>query len=362
MIKFTKKELDFLSIYESCIDNKNPMYDKFQIKATKGSSVAVFSQFTDEISLITEVTKNIEEDFRVVFTTLEFNSLIKLIDADSEITVTSSGIQFNGNVYDLKNHDFDIGDTEIYSSIIKSPADETISFTQLGLFSSVKSYMGVDSGVDCIAYQNNYFVADDPSKFGGFVRTNNSSNIAFDFSKKLIQLIGNLKISDITFKLYRSNSFYTFNIGSTNVISVIKEYNLPNMFSEEIKEFYNHSDKVVVSKESFMKSLSRMKVVCSRGFDNRMVVTFEQDKIKLELNEKSVGYASESISATVDKDLIGFSFYASTTYLSNLISEFNGKEITIFSPSKSTEDPRLIKLEDEKADRFYILNIAVITN
>ncbi|OQA13759.1 MAG: DNA polymerase III subunit beta [bacterium ADurb.Bin363] len=351
-MKFSKSDFNFMEVFSSCIDTKREMNDKFQIKV-KSDGTVIFTQDCDDVKMFRSFKSSVTgEDFVAVFQTAKFYSLIKSIKEGTDITVSSSGIEFNGNKYDLQNFsNVHYDDSEKLIEKYSESSNSDFLIKDLSKLASVKSYMGA-SPLDCIGVQNkSYFVSSNQIDVTSMVKTDNSLVDDMYLGYKAINMFSNFKVNEII--LSPKEGAFSFNLKDTLVVVFNKDYSLPNLFENSIRCLYEHTTKAVIQKDLLKEVLYRIRIVSSENKDNRIFLNFEEDGLKIE--SKDTIYASEKVVGSVDKDLVGHYLSVSSNYLSNIVSELSGKEVHLYA--SNDKEAVVITIEDENKDKKYLQNI-----
>lgn len=351
-IQFKKDQLGFLDTYAKCVGSSSPIHEKFKISGKEGDSKIVFSQLSNLGYLITEVDYTDVKDFEFIFDTSIFVSLIKLLDKEVNITITSSGIEFNGNKYDICNEEIEIGDVyELLSKINNS--DKSFKLIEIDKFSNLKDYVG-QQGLDTISYQDKYFVSSNKLYVTAFCKTEFKHDNDFYFSSGLFQLLNDAKIKEIDIKL--CDDFYFCKVDKNYILILNKKedyYILPNMFTDDIKSIYEHPFNIQVEKGKIIEALERMRIIARNNRENRIFVSIKSDSIELINNDTQ--YAIEKIK-TVSSNNTEMEFPLSVNYFLSIIYNLTGKTIDLYYNTQ-IDDLICINISDEIKDRFYLLNL-----
>lgn len=356
-IQFKKDQLGFLDTYVKCIDSSSPIHEKFKISGKAGDSKIVFSQLSNLGYLITEIDYQDVKDFEFIFDTSTFVSLIKLLDKEVNIIITSSGIEFNGNKYDICNEEIEIGDVyELLNKINNS--DKSFKLIEIDKFNNLKDYVG-QQGLDTVSYQlssshDRYFVSSNKLYVTAFCKTEFKNDNDFYFSSGLFQLLNDAKIKEIDIKL--CDNFYFCKVDKNYILILNKEedyYILPNMFKEDIRRIYEHPFHIQVEKSKIIEALERMRIIAKNNRENRIFVSIKSDSIELINNDNQ--YAIEKIK-TVSSNNTEMEFPLSVNYFLSIIYNLTGKTIDLYYNTQ-IDDLICIDLSDEIKDRFYLLNL-----
>ena len=358
-VKLKKEQLGFLEKYAMCTDQKMTVHEKFQI--SKKEDKIIFSQKSNTGYLITEIDYKGEQFDNVIFDTITFVSLIKSIPDHTEITITEKGITFFNNTYDIVNTDMVLDDVEEYIRVAKE--NDTVKFTlkDIDCFNKIRDYAAGDK-LETVAYQNNYFVTSNKLYVTAFSKAKEFKlEKDFYFSQEVFILLTTYKIKEVEISV--KDEYYFFKLGETFIFIPNKEYILPNMFQDDIREMYEHPYMFSVLKKDIKETLSRMKIVARNNKEGR--IYFELSTDKLNIKNTDTQFAVEDIKMTsCSPEIVNISIPLSVTYLSSIIDKCDGNEIifyckpeTVDPVTQEVDDCISVKIEDETKNYFYILNV-----
>jgi len=362
---FTKKDFNFLDLYVTISDVKTILSDKFQIKIDKKNNRIVFSQFSMNASAITIIKKDIdpkEEEFQCIFSSGSFNQMIKLIGDDVPIEITKNQVTFGDAKYEFKSIDAVFPDVDITINRIETNQKTNVTkIVDLNKMSHLKFCIGADLiGLDTVYLTNGYFTASNKVDVAGAVKTNNSPDISLYFPRIMVDIMSGYKITEIDLinmdntdddedKGYSNFSYFV--LGNSYIILSKKEYILPNLFDEGIKDSYNHTYKAVVMKNDIIKKLYRIAIVSQENLFSRIFLSFKINELIIE--SKDNGYGIEKISMTIDKEIQGRNLILSAKFLSQILDQFTDKEeISIYIPTDN--EGIAIMIKSNLDDKFYI--------
>lgn len=350
-VKLKKEQLGFLEKYAMCADVKMPVHEKFQI--SKKDDKIIFSQKSNTGYLITEIDYKGEQFDNVVFDTITFVSLIKSIPDNTEITITEKGIQFLNNSYDIVNTDMVLDDVDQFIKVTKEVNEEKFVLKDIDCFNKIREYASGDK-LETVSYQNNYFVTSNRLYVTAFSKTKEFKlEKDFYFSQEVFILLTTYKIKEVEITV--KDEYYFFKLGETFVFIPHREYILPNMFEEGIKEMYEHPFKFSVAKKDIKETLSRMKIVARNNKEGRIYFELTQDKLNIKNTDTQ--FAIEDIKMTsCSPEILNVEIPLSVTYLSSIIDKCDGNEITFYC-TNDEESFISMKIEDETTNYFYILNL-----
>jgi hypothetical protein len=355
---FNKEELSFLGMYYKCADTKLSQNDKFQISANKETQKVIFSQFSDNATIITKLDKIVDENFTGVYSVGQFASLIQSIPSESAIHIKTDGVYFNDNKYEFEKFNFNdvFNDVDTLLLSMESPQENTIVINDF--LKTSKSLMG--QGVfDCVALSKGNFVSTmSLDTLTCSYKTSNDVALKMYIPKLAVLLCNEMKLDIVTFNTGKlaDKDFNFITIKNTHIIFARRDYDVADIFDEEMVEMYEHKSIVTIKKEVLKEALNRIKVVASKAIHSRIYCSCTNNKFKIESKEQNSSQALELVDAQVDKDLIdNSSFIISQSHLSTIISYFRGENIVIYAPNNFV-DGVVIKISDEIGEDFFILN------
>lgn len=349
-IKLKKEQLGFMEKYALCVDTKMAVHEKFQISCKDNK--LTFSQKSNVGYLITELDYISPDQSSVVFDTVTFVSLIKSIPDNTEITITEKGIEFLKNSYDIVNTDMELGDVEEFIKTT-TEANEKFNLKDIELFSKIKEYSSGDN-LDTVSYQSKYFATSNRSYVTALVKVKDFVlKEDFNFSLDTFMLLTTFKVKEI--EIVKTDDFYFFKLDGTFVFIPKKDYILPNMFQDGIKEMYEHPYKFTVAKSSIKETLNRMKIVARNNKEGRIYL--EVTPTTLNIKNTDTQFAQEDIKMeSIDKEIESIVIPVAVNYLSSVIDKCDGQFITFYC-TPIEEDFISMKVEDETKNYFYILNL-----
>jgi len=345
-MKIKRSELEFLEIFSMCVDNKNPLNDKFQVKSN-GTDV-VFTQMSNEATIIKAFES--KETINVMFPTNQFTQLIKSFSADTEIDITDKGVVVGESKYEFEKVDYELPSTEqLYQKTKSDDFTESFTLSDIKKMNTVKFCMGQED-LATIALMENSFVASNKSDITGVIKTANTFDKEFYFSKGIISIL--LKYGFDSISVDIEDDFYHLSVNDVDMFVAFKEFSLPNILSEDFKTIYEHPYECSVVKKDIQEILGRIKVFASSTVERRIHVTFKDKEMIVESKEKDSGYAVEKIKATYSDELEGHHIILSVSSFSTLISYLTGNTVMIRAINE--KDANVIKIYDEIGDMFFI--------
>lgn len=352
-MKFTKQELLFLELYQTCADTRNVLHDKLIIKTDKENNKVVFAQISYEASLFTTLEKEVEKDFVVILETNNIFSMIRLTQDNEEIFISKDKIKIGKNsTYDFKKYNFDVSILDGFLEL-KDPV-ESIQIKELNKLNILKPFIGIDN-FSMIKLFNEWAVASNSTDITGAVQTENKE-VDFVIPRILLRIIQKIKSDNLSFEKYSiqdNEVYYKIKVGSTSIFLPEVESKLQDIFNEEIRELYYHKNKAVIKKENLLLALRRIFISAIKNTYNRVILNFEKDNLKIV--SKEFDYAEENINAIIDEEIVGTKISLSASYLMTIIDLVEGEDISILC----TKDPDIvaITIEGEKKDKFFIHNV-----
>ena len=350
-ISFSKKELDFIGLYNLCIDNKSPLHDKFEIKCNKEETIIV--QQSDKAILATFFDKKNDEEFSTIYSTAKVNSILSFIPEQEIITFTEKGLTFNKSEYNFEEESINSDDiSEVLNLVMNNKYSKRYSFKNLKSMLAVKNYIGIEEGLDTIVNMNESFVASNEMGISAIVKSENKNT--FYIPKIIVDIVVFKKLDEIEIDVY--DNFILMKVDNIFIIVPIKDYRIPNIFESDYADKYNHKDKIILSKEEIIKAVQRIKIIASSNIYSRIFIYCFENYIEIVSRDGSK--ALETVNAKVDKNLIGHYFIISANYLFQIANSLEGKEIIIHSLNNSELDENekavAVKITDEIENKFFI--------
>jgi len=350
---FKKSDFSFLDVFALCVDNKGLTNDKFQIIGDSKIGEIVFSQMSNGAMVYKVITSSFTEDFRFVFPTIQFNSILKSIPDDS-IEIDKNILIFKKSKYEFPVIPFD-GESDInfYRELIeKSSPNKEIELKEIDKFAVIKNYMGTeDQSLDTIGVFDGNYMTSNKTSVSSIIKS--ISEIDNFFVSKLTTIISSAcKTSSLVVKDF--DKVYSFECDSSVVVVVPKKkYILPNLLDDRIKSAYDHPYSAVISKTDFNDALKRISIVSSTNVDSRVHLTFKDKQLIIE--SKDSNYAIEYVNGDYSKELENHYLIVSAKEFSNIISSFAGNTVTIKVKNTQDKDNKAISFTDEKNERTFVL-------
>jgi len=323
-MEFTKKELGFLQLYDMGSDTQVVMNDKLLVEAKDGK--VLFAQISDDAIFYKEIEKVVDGELKLTIPIKQLVSIIKSAKDDDVITFTENGIKFGTSKYEFEMLQLDY--TQVYEVMktVRESDSVDIVLSNLEKLGVVKNYKGKDD-FDAVAVFNNHFVTSNKDDVVSYIETNNSLSSDIFIPGKIVGMLNNIKdLSEINFKLFK-DEFYYFNIDGVNLVSVIKDYSLENIF--EYEEMFLHPNKVIVDRQAVLSLLKRVNIMASSNLEGRVYLSFEEGKLIIESKETNMGYAKEEFVTTVPSVIYGQSVIVSIKYLVDIFSTIKDNNVEI---------------------------------
>lgn len=346
-MEFCKSELAFLEIFSKASNTKSFSGDKFKISTD--TEKIYFSQFTEDVKLIYSFENKNKEQFEKIFSTNQFNAMIKLCGESDIISITNDEIKFGSNSsYKFETHPNMMASPDEYLNLVKD-VKEKITLVDLNKISVIKSFISPIEELNCISLQDNYFISYDGQVIGISKSSNNVDKILY-FPAIFFTFIDMLKVNSAELTILQSGEYYYLNIGGLNIFLRIGNYAIPYIFDDSIKSGFEHPYKVSFNRKDFINALQKISIIAQSSKDSTVCFTCHTDKILLE--SKNEQYGKEEVTATVDKELSDFYVILSSLSLINIANLFKGDIVTMFLIP--TKDIQAIKIIDEKGEDYYV--------
>lgn len=349
---FTKKDLQFLFLYDIGSDTKTAMHNKLFIQANSKKQSYLFAQISENVCFLTEIKKDVTEDFTVLIPVGQMIELLNVCSDDEEVSFNSNGVKFSSGTYSFEQEEYDYSSLSDLLSLVNKKPDKVLNIKDLEKLDIVFPYIGVD-GMNTIAVMENYFVAGNRKNSIGAVKTSNTIDDLVYLNSKVILLLSKLsEIKEVDILYYDEDALEMLKIGNTNIIINKLEYTLPNIF-EQYREDFLHPNKVIVNKDNILSVLKRIKVVAKNNFENRIELKFNENNIEIVSEENKSSFAKEKVTATVPQNIVGQSMILSINVLLSMIKSLDDN--IVFLVEEQKEEPSIATtIQDEKDDKFFI--------
>lgn len=352
-MKFNKKDLGFLKIFDSVSDGQKVTNDKLRIRTKDGKVYfSLFSAFGAVIHVLER--DDIKKDFEVIFPIKSFYSFVKLLKEDEVIEILEGKIKVGkDSEYQFEDYKITLDNEIQYLDIIKKKPNETFILKDLNTFKIVKDFAGKDELATVGVYSDSLLASN--KILACIFPSSNELNKNIDVPLPLISLMNSFDQDEISLSHYNTDGkdFYYFDLMGIHVCSAVQKFALPNLLSDDLKAVYDHKSKAVVNKDTLISILDKMRIVASLNVDSRIHFSFEKNKIKIENKDynKSFDYLDTE---EIDNSLVGASFLLNCELLSKLLSYFKGSRIFIYA--ENDKDLIAIRLEDD-LHKFQLIQV-----
>ena len=370
---FTKEELNFLDLFvlgvENKKDNRSSIYGKIRIVANKETGVVSFTQFSSDINLHKKINKSVSENFELVVPTIQACNLIKLLPDNVEIEFTEDSIICGSNKYSFDKEEIVFPDIQNYITGFDEASDKVV-ISDLNKLNQAKPYMGAyENNFDCIHAYNSYFVAKNDYTIAA-IKTGNSKDISYYFSKALIGIINNCKVNEIEIKKFiiqdeekEEHSLSACKIKDTYIFIMDKKYLIPEIFDDEFVSYYNHKTKIVIDRGLLLDSLSRIRLFVNSNLDSRIFVeAIDNTSINITDSwrdeENFIPSVVEKVSSENDDCLVNKVRALPSIPVFQVSSELEGKSVMLYI--SDDEEASVLRIEDETENNFYIVRLLEI--
>lgn len=368
MIQLTKKDLEFLSIYNFCSD-KNALYsDKFLMSSMTDSTDILFCQINSKNIVTTTILegKNVnKKKFSYIFITSDFYKMCSLCSDTDNITIKNDGIVFgSGNTYKFESYDdlIDIYDLKKIDKFINLALNK-IEIKSFNIFKEIDFCVGTGLYDNfALLWDNlikkNYLVACDKDNITGVIQ-NDNIEIKSDhyFDSIIYKLLGriNKKFTDLLIEVNDKDKYYRYTIDKNNYIIIpFVESMIFNIFDDSSKELYEHKFEFIFKKAEMIKALERILVVTNASLDNRVFITLGASSITIENKDGITG--KETVSASINVNIKNKTFVTQAHVLLMAIKELN-KEDIIIKIDSDVDNCNVIKVEAKDINKFFIVTL-----
>jgi len=349
-VKIVKEKFNCLKLHALVSDTKYATNDKFLLKV-ENNETKIF-QYSSDVYVITDIgiIEN-QENFETCFPVNEFRQIVNLIDDNEIIIEDNSILKFGSNSrYNLPVMDIDFQDIfDTYNFIKENKSIDNFKIVDLKKISMIKNYIGEDeSGLEAIQLKNSNFIASNRTDVTGIIKTENNSDNEFFLSKTLVNIINQFDLSEIEINIMNEDISY-IKVMDSIIIFKPKELCFPDFFDEEIRQKYDHKDKIIINKNQFQKVLQRMLISSKDNLYQGINLTIEKDNLIIENRNSAV----EKISIKANKDFSGYKFRLSSRYLYQIADTLEGEEIFMHIEKPSPDIPA-ISFKDCNDNKIFI--------
>lgn len=352
---FTKEQLYFISLYNSCKNKETNISDKTNLQS-KGNKFYFF-QYTPDIKFITAFDKKDDGiDFNKSYETQSLNYLVNSFN-DNDITfdldIENNIIKFNNSEYSLSNYIYETDFPAEYIEIYENGYDEKFVVEDISKIINTKLFMSkIDNNFDNFTLMNNHFVSFNRTILS-VLKTQNKIDETLCFPSSFIDIIKFLKeYKNIEIRKLQGGQFYSFKIHNTYVFLDIKNNNIPDIFDPEIRKKFEHNSQIVVKKENILNCLNRLKTVSINNPENRILVEIQNNKMILKSIDSQKAQEIVELES-LSKDLNGLVFLCSSFSLYDII--YNIKESDIYIELDNDDNLQNIKITNEGNTIMYVL-------
>jgi len=356
-MNFKKKDLEFLKVFQSCMDANSFGGDRLNIIFNKEKSKVYFTLFTNDIKLIKEINSEIKEDFVMSINLAQFNSMSAFCKDDDDIDIAEGKIKFGSNSeYDFETFGFNM---ETFDYILSMElVGDTIDISDLSKIDKVSFsigsekyvYKGQDKNLACIAFQDNHFVAY-TGRICSFIKTTNNIKENFYLPKMFYKLYQIFKFKEITLRTISKNYFF-MNVNDIKIYLQRFDYDVPYVFSDELKSMYEHENSVVISKDDLKMAVARLKILSQKTHLDRLFFYFD-DVVKIEIKDEYRGFENINVKS-IDNAIKGSYIICTTSFLYDILN--NHKESDIIIKTSNLGDQPL-KIEDNVNKVYNLLMV-----
>jgi len=356
MISFKKKELEFLSYYDFCKDNKRVSNDKFYIR--KINNYILFMQLSNDVNLFTLLERDsINDEFSAILPTKEFYRMLSFCKDEDDIVFTEDSIKFGNNskyTFESYNELENIYDVNLAFSIIENlESYKKIDLTDINKLKEISFCIG-NNEFNIFSLQNNFFVANDGKFLTSAIKTDNNCD-NYWFPSIIFNLFKFLKLNNVQLYLYDDQILYK----SDNTYFIFSQVENPvilEIFNDENRKYYEHSNKIRINKEELKNCLNRISSITDNLINNKISISFEENnKIIL---KNIFGISGEEI-LIVKFPIILVDQHINVNVFSFIktIDKLDGD--LIISLPDNLEEANVVKIETDNniIEKFFIMNL-----
>lgn len=351
-MKFKKEDLHFLNLFASYSDN-SINGDKLRVLIEDDKIYFCQIGLNSKLIYTIENTNNIENT-EYIFITSQLNSLIKMCKDESDIEIKEGSIIFNNDAkYKLTNFDYtDVHPKSLIEAYNTSFTNKSITtITDLEKLNKIKPFIGKDRGYNTVAIMDSHFVT-----YNNFVLSFIDTNNQIKTGQIVVLALSLLQYFNLDdFHAYDiEEDFDCIKIDNLYAFFEKGKHQIPDIFNEENKELYEHTNKVVIKTELLKQKAKRLNVVSKTNIDNKVYLTCNKGQLILETKDEPIG--REIIEAEVDHELEDFYVITFGSVLVNVLSQIKEEYTEIhLTPDKENISTILIKGQDGIANYVMVL-------
>jgi len=358
MLFSSNDELSFLNYFEMAkgVSSGNA---KGKLKITSENGQTYFSLFSNELIIISKIDKY-ESDFETILDIDDFSSVVKNTPNNQVLRLEKNVLSFNETTYTFEDHPITLPDYKDYLEVIQnvSPSKVIHNLPLDNKIDTALAFVG-EKDTSSIEYMDDHFVATNKVKACMLKNTESTIDSHLIFSSVLCSFLNKTRLKSINIDFYDSDKvtvpYYVIALDNTYIISSIPESKLPNLFDSKYMKVYNHSSKIEINRSYLMEALKRMRIVTKFDSVSKAVNFYVYaDKVVLKGDDtNSSASAIETISATVDSEIINFYSRFNSTYLNTILSYIDSESVRIYLSTSS--DFLVAKITDTEEKNIFLL-------
>jgi hypothetical protein len=349
MVTFTKKDLEFLKLYQICQDTNSFHGSKLTLIADVKSQEICFVLITDIIKIIKKFKMRVSSDFSLTIKLSQFTAMLTHCWDTDTICINNNVIKFGGkSEYVFESFDFNKENLQYLKKVAETP-DKIIVLKDLQKMEKISFSIGQDVKINCIGFQDNHFLTYDSSILS-YIKTNNDIDMNFFLPEVFWKIYKIFKSDEVSLQMFKNN--FIFEIEGITIYITQGQYRIPYIFEDVVQEKFNHTTEIKLNKDEFKTALSRLQVLNQENSYRRFFTYFDEDEIRLEIKDGCSGFEVLSVSG-MDKTLIGTYFISNTQELLKILSILKSDVVSLWVSAK--DDMKTIKIVED--DCVYILQL-----
>lgn len=362
-ITVNKDSFKFLNIFNQCVSNDSSKANKINLFIEDDKLYLM--QYSDSLNLVHIIQsytfKGIH--FNVWYeTSFIFNFIKSVPDKTDIIFSEEEGIKIgNKSWYKPKTFQYENDQFNLIQSLIEDDNIKKYKIKDIDLINKARYFIGnpYTKEFDCIRVdKDNFTTSYSDDKVSVVIKSEKNKDIddSFYIDKSIYNVVKTIGYNEIELSYLNERNYFMFNIDNEFYLFYPeKKYELPNLNDQEIIPLYYHSDKIELNRKDFLDILNRLSLITSKDYQNRIYFNILSEDT-LEIECKDGAEAKETISAIIDKNIIGKYFILSSVFVQQILSLLTEDVIVFRFPDCEDEKDEIATsiMNKENEDVIYI--------
>lgn len=355
-MKVTKSELSFLALMDKIAEKSTPVQLSI-VDAANHKAAAYLMHKTNGVVISEFTYEGEEQSFQIVVNYSSFSSLVKSVK-DVAVTFTiANGLEVSFNngksKHTLEMEDEELPDMNEFLSQIKEKSLHEITISNMGDYATIKSFVApygeLTKNSACVFMQGNHYVAmDDPmdKSLIAMVKTDSSVESKTSVNRFFPDMATVAKAESIVVKQYENLDY--MKMGDNHLfISSYPFLDMPDWFSDRMKERYDHVNFVTFKVEDMNEVLQRFQILAKDPMQQKLVFRFSKDS--LSLSDFVVESSKEEIACSLSSDeMEGWEIILSASRLNDTCSVLKKGSVKLHIKENKTNEVVKLQTENEK--------------